>query len=44
MEYNQAREVFPSILFVNVFGFQPADFWTLENKAEAEPVTVKIDQ
>jgi LemA protein len=43
MEYNQAREIFPSVLFVNIFGFPPAEFWTLENKAEGERLIVKID-
>jgi LemA protein len=41
MEYNQAREIFPSVLFANVFGFQPAEFWRLENKVEGQ--TMRID-
>jgi LemA protein len=43
MEYNQAREVFPAVLFAGIFGFQPAEFWALENKAEGERVVISLD-
>ncbi|MDR1084117.1 MAG: LemA family protein [Deltaproteobacteria bacterium] len=41
MEFNQAREVFPAVLFAGLFGFQAADFWYLENKADGG--TLRID-
>jgi LemA protein len=41
MEYNQAREIFPAILFVNLFGFPSAEHWLLENKSDGE--TLRID-
>jgi LemA protein len=44
MEYNQAQEIFPAVLFANIFGFSSAEFWNLENKVEAEPVKVNLSQ
>ncbi|MDR1658639.1 MAG: LemA family protein [Deltaproteobacteria bacterium] len=38
MEYNQAREVFPSVLFAGLFGFLPANLWVLTDPTQAEPV------
>ncbi|MDR1608603.1 MAG: LemA family protein [Deltaproteobacteria bacterium] len=43
MEYNQSREVFPAVLFVNLFGFKGAELWYLSDKAEADPLRIKID-
>ncbi|MDR1871001.1 MAG: LemA family protein [Deltaproteobacteria bacterium] len=44
MEYNQAREIFPAVLFSNIFGFQAAEFWNLEHKVEGEPTRIKIEK
>jgi LemA protein len=42
MEFNQAREIFPAVLFSNVFGFKPAEHWVLENRLDAEPRKVSF--
>jgi LemA protein len=42
MRYNQAREVFPALLFVGLFGFPPAELWRLEDRAQAEPVRIDL--
>jgi LemA protein len=44
MEYNQAREIFPAVLFANIFGFSSAEFWLLENKIEGEAVRIKLEK
>ncbi|MDR2142550.1 MAG: LemA family protein [Deltaproteobacteria bacterium] len=44
MEYNQSREVFPAVLFVNIFGFQPAEFWRLESPAEGQTLRIQLDK
>jgi LemA protein len=36
MEFNQAREVFPAVIFASLFGFQPAQSWALSGPG-AEP-------
>jgi len=42
MEYNQAREVFPAVLFVNLFGFAPAEHWLLEDKNQGEAIRIDL--
>ncbi|UQZ90933.1 hypothetical protein C4J81_17625 [Deltaproteobacteria bacterium Smac51] len=42
MVYNQAREMFPAVLFASLFGFGPADLWFLDDRNEAEPVKVSF--
>jgi hypothetical protein len=42
--YNQSREIFPAILFVNLFGFLSAEFWYLDAKAERVPIKINLDR
>ncbi|MGE0527973.1 MAG: LemA family protein [Bdellovibrionales bacterium] len=42
MAYNNAREVFPSVLFAASFGFQPAQPLEIEKPEEREPVRVSF--
>jgi LemA protein len=42
MEFNQAREMFPAVLFAGLFGFQEAAAWTLTGPgAEAPKAALK---
>jgi LemA protein len=34
MTYNNAREVFPNVIFAGMFGFQPAELFKIEDVAE----------
>jgi LemA protein len=34
MTYNNAREVFPSVIFAGMFGFQPAELFKIEDPTE----------
>jgi LemA protein len=40
MDYNNAREVFPSNLVANMFNFRPAQPFVIENPAVRQPVSV----
>lgn len=42
MDYNTALKVFPSVLFVSVFGFQPAEFFGDLTAEERKAVKVKF--
>ncbi|MDR1394633.1 MAG: LemA family protein [Deltaproteobacteria bacterium] len=42
MEYNQAREIFPAVLFANLFGFQTAEFWVLDDPAHGQTIRIKM--
>lgn len=44
MVYNQAREMFPAVIFASAFGFAAADLWFLEDKSEAAPVKVSFSE
>lgn len=37
MEFNQARDMFPAILFANLFGFTPAVSWVLTGPGAEKP-------
>ena len=42
--YNNAREVFPAVLFANSLGFHPAELWELDEKeAEAARARPQVD-
>jgi len=42
MEYNTARETFPSVIFANMFGFQAADSFQLDDVAAREAPQVQF--
>lgn len=44
MVYNQAREMFPALIFASAFGFSEADLWFLEDKSEAAPIKVSFSE
>ena len=37
MEFNQAREMFPAVLFASLFGFSPAVSWTIAGEGARPP-------
>jgi LemA protein len=37
MEFNQAREMFPAILFASLFGFAPASLWVIAGQGAERP-------
>lgn len=42
MAYNNAREVFPNVIFAPMFGFQPAQLLEIEDPKEREAVKVSF--
>jgi len=42
MQYNNAREVFPSSIFANLFNFQAAELLAIESPEKREPVKVSF--
>ena len=42
MHYNNAREVFPSSIFANLFNFQAAELLAIESPEKREPVKVSF--
>ncbi len=42
MSYNTSRESFPDNMIAGPFNFSAASLWELDNKAEREPVRVKL--
>ncbi len=44
MVYNQAREMFPAVLFASFFGFETAELWFLDDKSAAGPIKVSFDK
>ena len=40
--YNTRLQQFPTVIIANMFGFQAAEFFEMENAAEREPVKVKF--
>lgn len=42
MKYNTALEKFPTVIFANIFGFQPAEFFEVEAPEEREAVDVSF--
>ena len=42
MHYNNAREVFPSAIFANLFNFQAAELLAIESPEKREPVKVSF--
>lgn len=42
MSYNNAREVFPNVLFAGAFGFQPAELLQVESPEERKAVKVSF--
>ena len=42
MRYNTSLERFPNFILANLFSFQPATSWTIQNEKEREPVQVKF--
>ncbi|MFM1851685.1 MAG: hypothetical protein RIS54_1369 [Verrucomicrobiota bacterium] len=42
MTYNTTREVFPNVIFAGMFGFTPAELFTVENPAERNAPQVKF--
>ncbi|MDR2442473.1 MAG: LemA family protein [Deltaproteobacteria bacterium] len=42
MDYNQAREMFPAVLFANIFGFGPATLWKIDPAQVSNPNTSRL--
>ncbi|MDR1658640.1 MAG: LemA family protein [Deltaproteobacteria bacterium] len=42
MSYNQAREMFPAVLFSSVFGFGPAGLWKINPSETITPSTTPL--
>ena len=42
MTYNNAREVFPNVIFAGVFGFQPAELFKIDDPTERNAPKVQF--
>jgi LemA protein len=42
MQYNTARETFPSVMIANTFGFQPAQLFEVDSAEERKAVKVQF--